>query len=117
MFIREHNDAAEKPAVGVVGDAVGVVMEWPSTDHVVADVEHVSPALAGANLVRAAAVARSGTERPCAVGVNAVGNAVDMQTVRGRVTVQDMDAQAVARMRVDYRAGDAVVVRRLVDIS
>ena len=58
-----------------------------------------------------------GAERPRAVGVDPVTQAMHVQRVRHVVGVPHVDLQPLARPRVDHRSGDAVRVDGLVDVS
>ncbi len=62
-------------------------MKRPRAHCLVGDVEGVGPALAGADLIGALARVVLRAERPRAVGVYTVADAVDMKAVRGRVAV------------------------------
>ena len=88
------DDSSDQPAVDILADFLVVVVERPRADHLVRNVVGIRPTLAGANLVGAAngsAVNSLRTEGPRAVGIDPVRKAVQVETVRIRVAVQDMD--------------------------
>ena len=102
----EHDDAAEQPLVDLRVHVMRVVVERPGAERVVGHVKGVDPRLARADRVGAAAVVgRLGAERPGAVGVDAVAQAVHVQRVRNVVGVPDVDLQPLARARVDDGPG------------
>ena len=109
-----HDQATEQAAVDVRLDVAHVVVEGPGTDHLLGDVEHIGPGLAGQDLVAAPAVLGGHTARPGAIGVDAVAQAVHMQAVAVMgVGVAHVDAQPLAGLCPDDRAGHAAVPRRL----
>jgi hypothetical protein len=61
---RQHDDPAEQAAVHAFADVPRMVVERPSADHVVADVEAIRPALAGTDLVGSTTVSRLRPQRP-----------------------------------------------------
>ena len=57
------------------------------------------------------------TERPGAVGIDAVFKAVQVEAVAGgRIAIQHVDRQALAGARVEHTSRDALVPRGLIDI-
>jgi hypothetical protein len=114
---RQHDDAAKQAAVDAFGDVARMVMEGPGAEHLVGDGVVIDPMLARADFVGAAAVGALGTEGPGAVRIDAVAQAMHMETVRHGVGVHHLDVQVVAWVRIDHGARHAVCKDRLVHID
>lgn len=91
VLARQHDDPSEQPAVYEVADSLVVVMERPCADHVVGDVIGVGPGLAGTDLVGAAPVAALNPERPRAVAIDTVPEAMNGEAVRLGGAVQHVN--------------------------
>ena len=77
-----HDQAAEQTEVHVVEDVGEVIVEGPCADRLLCHVERIAPLVARADRVAAAAVGVGHTERPRAVGIDAVDETVDVEAVR-----------------------------------
>ena len=117
--LRIANDqSAEEPAADVRADVVGVIVERPGADRLLRHVVDIRPPPARQDLVAARAVRASDPERPRTVGIDPVLDAVDMEAVAAvLVTVQDVDVETLAGLRVQERAGNPPVPGRLVDVG
>ena len=114
----EHDNPAEQPLVDPHVHMVGVVVKGPRSQHLVGHVEGVGPGLARTDRVGTAAV-MSGlrAERPRAVGIDSVAQAVNVKRVRDFIAIPDVNLEPLAGAGVDDRPGHAVIVDRLVDVG
>ena len=109
-----NDQATEQAAVDVALNVTHVVVKRPGADHRIADVEDVSPALPGQNLVAATAVPAGHATRPCTIGFDAVVQAVHMKAVAiVRVAIANVNVQLFARSGPDDGARNPMVPRRL----
>lgn len=104
-----HDDAAEQATVDRRLNVHQMVVERPAADRLHRDVEDVAPLLARADGVAAPPVGGRDAERPGAVGVDAVHQAVHVEGVRVGVVVAHVHPQPLVRLRVQDAAGDALV--------
>ena len=112
-----HDQAAEQAAVHVVVDVGVVIVERPCADGLLRHVERVAPLVARADRVAAASVSVGHAERPRAIGIDAVDEAVHVEAVRVVVRVKDVNEQPLSRLGVEHGARHPAVVPRLVDIG
>jgi hypothetical protein len=111
-----HDHRAEESPVDVGDEIHAVVVERPRADRVLGRVEDVAPLLARTDLIAPPAVVAHHSERPRAVGVDAVLEAVHVQAVRTVVAVQDVDEEALAGLGIDDRARHPPLGPRLVRV-
>jgi hypothetical protein len=111
-----HHQPAEQPTVHDVLDVLEMVMKRPAARRVVGDVEDVTPLLAWADRVAPAPVRGDDPERPRAVGVDAIVQPVQVESVRLCVGVVDVDPQPLVRLGVQDTARHAPIPSRLVHV-
>lgn len=102
---------------GEGADILPVIVEWPYADRLFGDLERICPSLTGANFIRTPAILALRAERPRAIRIDTVTNAVHVETMRRIVGVLDVNAQPIARTRVDDSTGDTPCECRLVYIG
>ena len=73
--------------------------------------------LTGTDFIRTTFVGGLGPERPRSVGIDPIQYSVDVEAVRLAVAVEYVNLEAVAGVGIDHRAGDAVMIRGLVDVG
>ena len=75
----EHDNPAEQPLIDAHIHVVGMIVEWPRSQHLVGDIEGVGPSLARTDGIRPATVVGGlSTERPRAVGIDSVAQAMNV---------------------------------------
>ena len=101
LFVREHDKAAKQATVDVGANILPVIVEGPHADRLFGDLERVRPCLTGADFIGTPAIVALRAERPRAIRIDTIANAVHVETMRRIVGVLDVNAQPIARSRVD----------------
>src|SRR5262245_17321793 len=106
------DEPAKQPPVDVTLHVSDVIVKGPGANRLVCHVEDRGPVLTRPDLVASPPVSAHHPERPGAVGLDPVPQAVNVEAMAVvRVTIEHVDVQPLSRPGVEHRAWHTTIPR------